>query len=338
MLTESIRGVPHAYDFIHAQKHARLADPSVGAQSLVFIHGWLLSRTYWQPLVQTLSADYSCLTYDMRGFGESTLTSRQLDSRRLEKPIEGSLQNDLIQPIELPADRTLMDPNSGQQIETYQASAHGLAAYAKDLEALLNQLGLDDVWLVGHSLGGSIALWAAYLLPERVRGVVCINAGGGIYIEKEFEKFRAAGQQMLKFRPSWLTRLPLLPRIFSRLMVEQPLPIRWGQQRLRDFIRADAQAAKGSLLESTTLEEVYLLPQLVSQIRQPVHFITATEDTIMPPRYVQYLASFHSGFESGEIVSKISNCGHMAMVEQPEAVAQIIESILETDRSSEPIA
>lgn len=320
MLTESIRGVPHAYDFTYTQADTRTNAPFVqaddGAYPLVFIHGWLLSRIYWQPLVQTLCTSYRCLTYDMRGFGESVLPSKQTEAYS--------------QTIELPAGRSLSELRGSQKIETYQASAYSLAAYAKDLESLLNQLELDQVWLVGHSLGGSVALWAAYLLPERIKGVICINAGGGIYIENEFEKFRAAGQQMLKFRPSWLARLPLLPRAFARLMVKQPLSINWGQQRVQDFVRANAQAAKGTLLDSTTAAEVYLLPQVMGSLEQPVHFIAASEDTVMPRRYVDYLASFHSEFNGGQTVSEIPNCGHMAMVEQPEKVAQIIQSVLQS--------
>jgi pimeloyl-ACP methyl ester carboxylesterase len=325
MLTKSIRGVPHAYELIPRQIPPELteslSEESANTQTLVFIHGWLLSRAYWQPLAQQLSAHFHCLSYDMRGFGESALNHRaghQDVAQSVAMP----------EPIELPSGRTLISPHSGEKMETYQASAYSLAAYAKDLESLLDQLGIDQVWLLGHSLGGSVALWAAYLLPERIKGVVCINAGGGIYIENEFEKFRTAGQQMLKYRPSWLAQMPLLPRVFSRVMVQQPLSLRWGQQRVRDFVRADAQAAKGSLLESTTAAEVYLLPQVISQLDQPVHFITATEDSIMPPRYVQYLASFHPEFAEGETVSEIAECGHMAMIEQPERVARIVESVL----------
>ena len=325
MLTKSIRGVPHAYDLIHRQAPPELieslSEESADTQTLVFIHGWLLSRAYWQPLIQKLSTSFHCLSYDMRGFGESVL-DHQTGHRAIAQSVATP------EPIELPSGRSLLSTHSGQKIETYHASAYSLAAYAKDLESLLDQLGLDQVWLLGHSLGGSIALWAAYLLPERVKGVVCINAGGGIYIENEFEKFRTAGQQMLKYRPSWLAHMPLLPRVFSRVMVQQPLSLRWGQQRVRDFVRADAQAAKGSLLESTTAAEVYLLPQVISQLDQPVHFITATEDSIMPPRYVQYLASFHPEFSEGETVSEIAECGHMAMIEQPERVARIVESVL----------
>lgn len=59
---------------------------------------------------------------------------------------------------------------------------------------MLDRLEISQVWLVGHSLGGAIALWAANLLSDRVLGVVCLNAGGGIYIKEEFEKFRTAGK------------------------------------------------------------------------------------------------------------------------------------------------
>ena len=105
--------------------------------------------------------------------------------------------------------------------QLYSVSAYSLAAYAHDLSLLLDQLALDNVWLVGHSLGGSVALWAAYLFPDRVKGVICLNAGGGIYIPKEFEKFRSAGQQMVKYRPAWLPKVPLLPSLFSRVMVHK---------------------------------------------------------------------------------------------------------------------
>jgi pimeloyl-ACP methyl ester carboxylesterase len=58
-----ILGANHAYE---------LTPPPVSPSPvLVFIHGWLLSRNYWQPLIDTLAPDYQCLTYDLRGFGDS---------------------------------------------------------------------------------------------------------------------------------------------------------------------------------------------------------------------------------------------------------------------------
>lgn len=310
----NILGTPHAYDLFPLaaptlRPSSQVSDP---AETLVLIHGWLLSRAYWQPLVSQLQTHYSCLTYDMRGFGDSTQTAVSAD--RPER-----------RDLHCPAGKTWYP---GEPTVPHTVSPYSLAAYAQDLGGLLDHLGLNQVWLMGHSLGGSVALWAAYLFPERIKGVICLNAGGGIYIPKEFEKFRAAGQQMVKFRPAWLPQIPLLSRVFSRAMVFQTLELKWGQQRLQDFVRADSAAATGALLDSTTCEEVQQLPKLVGQLTQPVHFITASQDTIMLPRYVRYLASFHPKFDQETLVSEIAYCGHMAMVEQPQAVGALVRQVL----------
>ena len=270
---------------------AESGDPS--APTLVFIHGWLLSRRYWEPLINALKADFSCLSYDLRGFGAAHDAT--------------SLPND----------------------------QYTLEAYAKDLQALLDDRGIDRAWLIGHSLGGSIALWGAHLMGDRIVGVTCVNAGGGIYLKEAFETFRNAGQQILKFRPKWLVDVPLLDRVFAQASVCQNLGRVWGRQRLVDFVSADFTAAKGSLLESTTEAEVHRLPQLVSELQQPVHFIAGDRDRIMEPRYVRHLASFHSHFQhSDESVLELPNCGHFAMVEYPGPVADAIRNAVAQIKTS----
>jgi 2-succinyl-6-hydroxy-2,4-cyclohexadiene-1-carboxylate synthase len=274
-----------------------LTAPKPDFPVLVFVHGWLLSRAYWQPLVDTLSSQYQCLTYDLRGFGRS-------------------------QPISRASDQATRDQAA--------QNPYGLQSYAEDLVALLAELQIEQAWLVGHSLGGSIALWAADLAPTVVAGVVCVNAGGGIYIETEFARFRQAGQQLVKFRPGWLRCVPLLGFAFGRMAVQQPIESRWGQQRLIDWLDADQAAARESLLASTTRSEVHRLPHLVAGLKQPVHFIAGGQDMIMAPRYVQHLASFHPLFqELGENVTELDNCGHFAMLEQTHRVAQRIQTIVQ---------
>jgi pimeloyl-ACP methyl ester carboxylesterase len=98
---------------------------------------------------------------------------------------------------------------------------------------------------------------------------------------------------------------------------------------LIDFIRADAKAAIGSLLDSTTEEEVHLLPQLVARLPQPVYFIAGDRDRIMETKYVRHLASFHQLFATnGGNVIEIPDCGHLSMIEQPEVVGSKIAKIL----------
>ncbi len=304
MMKLIVRGIEHHYDRTQPddthnnpiRTHPDAKPPKTKSPepiTIVFIHGWLLSRAYWRPVIQQLER-FSCLAYDLRGFGESLLTEKTVT------------------------------PDSYLPPENYT-----LAAYAQDLEEILNKLGISRVWLVGHSLGGSIALWAAHKMGNRVAGVTCVNAGGGIYLKEEFEKFRNAGQQILKFRSPWMLKFPGLDYLFARASVIQPIGLGMGRQRLVDFIVADSIAARESLLSSTTEAEVHRLPQILSELNQPVYFIAGQQDKIMEPRYVRHLASFHALFKHcGENVLELENCGHLAMVEHPDAVAQQIRDAL----------
>jgi pimeloyl-ACP methyl ester carboxylesterase len=162
-----------------------------------------------------------------------------------------------------------------------------------------------------------------------VQGVICINAGGGIYLKEAFEQFRAAGQKFLQVRPRWLCQMPLIDLLFTKASVLRPLERYWARQRLIDFVVADPEAALGTLLDSTTEEEVNSLPQLVSKLKQPVYFLAGADDKVMEPKYVRHLASFHWLFQYvGDNVIEIPNCGHLAMLEQPEAVSEYIRSIV----------
>lgn len=278
MPTLELGGIPH-----HYQRFDGAGDSST--PTLVFIHGWLLSHHYWQPLIAALSDQYPCLSYDLRGFGDSQGESGAQD--------------------------------------------YSLAAYGRDLVDLLEKLQISNAWLVGHSLGGSVAIWGAHLCPERVQGVVCVNAGGGIYLKEEFERFRSAGEKIVDWRSPWLLRVPLLDLAFSRMMVKRPLARKWGQQRLLDLVRADREAARGSLLASTTEKEVHLLPQLVAALPQPLYFVAGKQDRVMELRYVQYLASFHPSFANlGLNITEIDDCGHFAMVEHTLLVAQKLREMV----------
>lgn len=48
---------------------------------------------------------------------------------------------------------------------------------ASDLLELLDQLGVQQVWMAGHDMGGQVAYPLAAQWPERVRGLVFIEAG-----------------------------------------------------------------------------------------------------------------------------------------------------------------
>ncbi|WP_110182008.1 alpha/beta fold hydrolase [Nocardioides solisilvae] len=55
---------------------------------------------------------------------------------------------------------------------------YSLSSHAATLRDLLDRLGVDRVTLVGHSLGGGIAMQFYYLFPERVERLVLVASGG----------------------------------------------------------------------------------------------------------------------------------------------------------------
>ena len=55
---------------------------------------------------------------------------------------------------------------------------YSLGAHAATLRDLLDRLGIETVTLVGHSLGGGIAMVFSYLFPERVERLVLVASGG----------------------------------------------------------------------------------------------------------------------------------------------------------------
>ncbi|WP_425550084.1 alpha/beta fold hydrolase [Actinomycetospora chlora] len=55
---------------------------------------------------------------------------------------------------------------------------YSVAAYANGMRDLLGVLDIDRATLVGHSLGGGVAMQFAYQYPERTERIVLIGAGG----------------------------------------------------------------------------------------------------------------------------------------------------------------
>ncbi|KPI14682.1 hypothetical protein OK074_2226 [Actinobacteria bacterium OK074] len=55
---------------------------------------------------------------------------------------------------------------------------YSVAGYANGLRDLLTALGVESATLVGHSLGGGVAMQFAYQFPERTERLILVSAGG----------------------------------------------------------------------------------------------------------------------------------------------------------------
>jgi pimeloyl-ACP methyl ester carboxylesterase len=58
------------------------------------------------------------------------------------------------------------------------ATDYSLGAHASMLRDLIDRLGIDRATVVGHSLGGGVAMQFAYQYPDRCERVVLVSSGG----------------------------------------------------------------------------------------------------------------------------------------------------------------
>jgi lipase len=79
---------------------------------------------------------------------------------------------------QLPDDVTLVAPDlRGRAGSNGIAGPYGMPAHADDLVAVLDHLGVESATVVGHSMGGFVAVVAADRHPARVDAVLLVDGG-----------------------------------------------------------------------------------------------------------------------------------------------------------------
>lgn len=54
--------------------------------------------------------------------------------------------------------------------------SYTIPAFAQDVEAIVTKLKLDNVVLVGHSMGGPIAIQTALNIPDKIAGIIAVDS------------------------------------------------------------------------------------------------------------------------------------------------------------------
>jgi pimeloyl-ACP methyl ester carboxylesterase len=270
----------------------RWGPPALAGESpLVLLHGWLDAGGTFQFLVDAFKKDWPCVALDWRGFGRS------------EWPQEG----------------------------------YSFPDYLGDLDALLEQISpIAPVRLLGHSMGGNIANLYSGLRPTRVRCLVNLEGLG---------MRRTSPQDAPTRMRKWLEQLKTPAKERSYNSLEQLTSvIRYRYPRFSPETAAfvakiwSTTDAEGRLTLAADPRHHWVNPVLYkredseaiwSEIRAPMILITG-EDS----EYLQQLGgdgtpeALQSTFPGVEIKS-IPAAGHMLHIEQPAAVAPLIEAFLE---------
>jgi pyruvate dehydrogenase E2 component (dihydrolipoamide acetyltransferase) len=199
---------------------------------------------------------------------------------------------------------------SGKQLD--RADAGSLAAI---VEHALNALGIERLHLVGHSMGGGIAISFAVREPERVATLTLISSAAlGPEINAAFiDGFVRAAR-----RREAIEALNLLvhdPALVSRTMIEDVL----RYKRLDAVPEALAAFAEEWFPGG---RQRVVLGDAVAVLKLPVQIIWGREDRIIPVAHAEALASCVP-------VHILEQTGHLPHMEKAGEVNRLIKRLIE---------
>lgn len=270
---------------------------------LVLVHGWMDVAASWQFMVDALSPSF------LRG-------------RRILAPDWRGFG------------RTGAPPGTDHFV---------FPDYLGDLDALLDALvGAQPVDLIGHSMGGNVAMMYAGVRPQRIRRLVNLEGFGLPATQPEqaparlaqwLDELRAlhAGELRLKDYDSAEAVARRLMKTNPRL---SPDKAAWLAQHWAEPDAAGRWRILGDAAHKVTNPMLYRVEEALAILRAitaPVLAIEADGDSLGQWWQGRYsLAEYHERLRAVPEcrVAVVADAGHMLHHDQPEELARLIENFL----------
>jgi pimeloyl-ACP methyl ester carboxylesterase len=190
-----------------------------------------------------------------------------------------------------------------------------IEAYAEDLYARLQDAQIESVVLVGHSMGGYMALAFAEQHPEMVQGLILYHSTATADDEKRKDVRRQTIDE-LKAQGT----VPFIQKQLPK-MVAATYPPEKTQVLIDRFRNLPADALIAGV------EAIAGRPDRTNVLRPaqfPVLLVLGRDDQLIPFDKTAQLANLSDKIT----VAPIENAGHLSMVEQPEASIQAIRAFV----------
>ena len=201
---------------------------------------------------------------------------------------------------------------------------YSVQAYVRFMAQALDALDVEEAVVAGNSFGGEVAWEMALALPERVRGLVLVNAAG----------YPAQAESMpLGFRIASLPGMGyLMTRVLPREVIESSvrnvygdpdqvtdgLVDRYFQLSLREGNRA---ALRKRFAELRWGEDA---PERLAGIEQPTLVLWGDRDRLIPP---ERATRFQDDIPNARKVM-FETLGHVPHEEDPQATAEAVRDFL----------
>ncbi|MDX6573778.1 MAG: hypothetical protein QOC86_2934 [Gaiellales bacterium] len=215
---------------------------------------------------------------------------------------------------------------------------YSLGAYASGIRDLLGALGHDRGTIVGHSLGGGVAMQMAYQFPERCERLVLVSSGGlGREVNLMLRAATLPGSELV---------LPLLAH--SRVLNASTavggflsrLGMRAGpdlEEIWRGFSSLNDVGARAAFIHTLRGivdpggQRVNATDRLYLAERVPTMLLWGERDPIIPVRHGRAATELIPGsrFEA------FANAGHFPHRTDPRAFVRTLEDFIETTEPAE---
>lgn len=203
-------------------------------------------------------------------------------------------------------------PGRGTRLAELPFTSH--EENAKDVVRQMDKAGIPRGVLVGHSMGGGVALMAALNHPDRLVGLVLVVTGARLKMHPDFlEKARQRAEDLTA---SDEPPVPLERAVASSC---SPEILAWIRPRAMTAppktIYADFQANNS-----------FDVMQRLGAISAPTLVIGADEDRMAPPKFSEFLAQQVPGAR----LIILARSGHYPQVEQEAQFNQVLTDFLQT--------
>ncbi|HEX2902235.1 MAG TPA: alpha/beta fold hydrolase [Jatrophihabitans sp.] len=211
------------------------------------------------------------------------------------------------------------------------AGDYSLSAHAATLRDLLDRLDIRTVTLVGHSLGGGIAMQFAYLFPDRVARLVLVSSGGlGREVSLLLRSATLPGAELVlpviasrwvRDRVSWLGGL--LGR--AGIKAGGDTAESWrafvslGEADSRRAFLATTRSVIDPLGQTVTARDHFPLAEPI-----PVLLVWGSKDRIIPPWH----AVIGEQGLPGCRLELFEGAGHFPHLDQPERFARLLSEFM----------
>lgn len=189
--------------------------------------------------------------------------------------------------------------------------------FAEDLFALCQQLQTGPVVVVGHSMGGYIALAFAKAYPMFLRGLVLVGTKAGGDDDAAVAARRATATKVQSAGIGSLVDA-MAPKMLSATNSDQSMA-----HEVREIMwSSSSKGVMDALLGMAARPDER---DHIQDIRIPTLVVTGADDVVIPPRESEFLA--HS-IPDAQLVL-IPGAGHLVAFEQPEAFNEALKTWLD---------